>query len=111
MIRAALGFAVSLSVAAMAAHAQAPSLSPELAQIVAAAEQEGKVTFRATNTTFAGPIGAQVATEGINRTFGTHLRVDWVPGPAYGPLAAILYQELQAGQPASSDVYVGTAAQ
>lgn len=102
-----LGFCVALT--AMSAQAQAPS--PELAKIVAAAEQEGKVTFRATNTTFAGPIGAQVATDGINRMFGTHLTVDWVPGPAYGPLAAILYQELQAGQPASSDVYVGTAAQ
>jgi ABC-type Fe3+ transport system substrate-binding protein len=110
-MRAALAIGLCLAVVAGAAHAQAPSPSPALAKIVAAAEREGKVTIRATNTTFAGPVGAQVATQGINRMFGTHLTVEWTPGPAYGPLAAILYQELQAGQPASSDVYVGTAAQ
>ncbi|HEY1502675.1 MAG TPA: extracellular solute-binding protein [Stellaceae bacterium] len=108
-MRVAIVVGLCGALAAMSAQAQTPL--PELAKIIAAAEQEGKVTFRATNTTFAGPIGARVATDGINRMFGTHLTVDWVPGPAYGPLAAILYQELQAGQPASTDVYVGTAAQ
>ena len=103
--------ALGLCLAAVAATAHAQATPPALAKVVAAAEQEGKVTFRATNTTFAGPIGAQAAAAGINRMFGTHLTVEWSPGPAYGPLAAILYQELQAGQPASSDVYVGTAAQ
>jgi ABC-type Fe3+ transport system substrate-binding protein len=108
MTRAAIAIALGAMLCTTAAGAQT---SPELAKIVAAAEQEGKIVFRATNTTFAGPVGAQVATDGINRMFGTHLAVEWSPGPAYGPLAAILYQELQAGQPASSDVYVGTAAQ
>ncbi len=108
-MRAAFLIGCCVPFAAISAPAQTPS--PELAKIVAAAEQEGTVTFRATNTTFAGPIGAKVAADGINRMFGTHLTVNWIPGPAYGPLAAILYQELQAGQPASTDVYVGTAAQ
>ena len=43
--------------------------------------------------------------------FGTHLKVESIPGPAYGPLAATLYQEKQGGQPASTDVYTSTAVQ
>lgn len=108
-VRLALVFALVLS--ATAAQAQAVTPSPALAKVIVAAEQEGKIVFRATNTTFAGSVGAQMAADGINRMFGTHLTVEYAPGPAYGPLAAILYQELQAGQPASTDVYVGTAAQ
>lgn len=110
-MRAGIALCFALTLLGGAASAQSVTPSPALAKIVAAAEQEGKVNFRATNTTFAGSIGAQMAADGINRMFGTHLTVDYAPGPAYGPLAAILYQELQAGQPASTDVYVGTAAQ
>ena len=96
-MRVAIAAGLCLAIATAAARAET---TPALAKVVAAAEQEGKVTIRATNTTFAGPIGAQTAAAGINRMFGTHLTVEWSPGPAYGPLAAILYQELQAGQPA-----------
>ena len=102
---------IAFVLSATAAQAQTAQPNPDLAKIVAAADREGHIAFRATNTTFAGPIGAKIAEDGINRMFGTHLTVEWIPGPAYGPLAAILYQEKQANQPASSDVYVGTAIQ
>ena len=52
-----------------------------------------------------------MAQEGMKKMFGLDLSVEWVPGPAFAPLAAALYQEKQAGQAASGDVYVGTPIQ
>src|SRR5579864_4458701 len=94
-----------------AAQAQTVTMTPDLAKVIAAAEAEGTISLRSTNTVLGGPAGARTAQDGINKTFGTHLKVEWVPGPAYGPLAALLYQEFQAGQKASSDVYLTTAVQ
>jgi ABC-type Fe3+ transport system substrate-binding protein len=79
--------------------------------VIAAAKAEGKLDLRSTNTILGGPQGAKIAQEAIQRMFGVDLAVSWSPGPAFGPLAAIFYQEMQAGQPASGDVYFTTAIQ
>lgn len=104
-------FAAAL--AAPAARAQTPTvpMNPQLAAVIAGAEKEGVLTVRWTNNIFGGPDGAKMAEAAINRIFGTHLKVEWSPGPAYGPMAAQLYQEMQAGEPASSDIYIATAVQ
>ena len=106
--------AAFLGVTAMgttAVHAQTPPKNPLLDAAIAGANKEGKLTVRWTNNIFGGPDGAKMAEEAINRTFGTHITVEWSPGPAYGPMAAQLYQEMQAGQPATSDIYIATAVQ
>ncbi len=94
-----------------AAHAQTSPANPLLAAAIAGAEKEGVLTVRWTNNIFGGPDGAKMAEAAINQMFGTHLRVEWSPGPAYGPMAAQLYQEMQAGLPATSDIYIATAVQ
>lgn len=94
-----------------AARAETVPMTPDLAKVVKAAEAEGAISLRSTNTVFAGPEGAKFAQDAINKTFGTHLTITWTPGPAYGPLAAILYQEMLAGQKSSTDVYTTTAVQ
>jgi ABC-type Fe3+ transport system substrate-binding protein len=94
-----------------AAKAETVPMTPSLAAVVAGANKEGTLAVRWTNNIFGGPDGAKVAEEAINRLFGTHITVEWAPGPAYGPLAAMLYQEMQAGQPATSDIYIATAVQ
>lgn len=93
------------------ASAQTAPMTPALAAVVAAANREGALALRSTSTIFGGADGAKLAEDGINQMFGTHLKVEWIPGPAYGPLAATLYQEKQGGQPASTDVYTSTAVQ
>ncbi len=108
LVRGAL---LSLALMAGAAQAQTITVTPDLAKIIAAAKAEGALSLRSTNTVFAGAEGAKAAQDAINQTFGTNLVVEWTPGPAYGPLAALLYQEFQAGQPASTDVYTTTAVQ
>lgn len=107
---AACAFALTALVG-VAAQAQSIEVTPPLATVIAAAEAEGKLTVRWTNNIFDGPDGAKLAEASINRIFGTHIAVEWSPGPAYGPMAAQLYQEMQAGEPASSDLYIATAVQ
>ncbi|HVA13488.1 MAG TPA: extracellular solute-binding protein [Stellaceae bacterium] len=106
----ALALATALT-AGGEARAQSIATTPALAAAIAGAEQEGKLTVRWTNNIFGGPDGAKLAEAAINRIFGTHIAVEWAPGPAYGPMASQLYQELQAGEPATSDLYIATAVQ
>jgi len=111
MFRLAALVCLSSAFAIGAAQAATVPMTPELAKVVKTAEAEGTISLRSTNTVFAGPEGAKFAQDAINKTFGTHLTVAWTPGPAYGPLAAILYQEKLAGQKSSTDVYTTTAVQ
>src|SRR5262245_25924579 len=93
------------------ARAQQVEITPELAKIVEGAKQEGRLQLRSTTSVNGAAEGAKVAQDGIKRMFGVDLAVEWVPGPAFAPLAAALYQEKQGGQPASGDVFVATPIQ
>src|ERR1043166_453251 len=111
IISALRGCAIVLLCALSLAQAQPADTNPDLAKVIAAARQEGKLLLRSTTSVNGAAEGAKLAQDGIKRMFGVDLAVEWVPGPAFAPLAAALYQEKQAGQPASGDVYVGTAIQ
>jgi ABC-type Fe3+ transport system substrate-binding protein len=85
--------------------AQSIQANPTLAQIIDGAKREGKLLVRSNPaSTLAGAEAQQVAQQGIKRLFGIDLPLEWSPGAAYGPLAAQLFQEMQAGTPASTDV-------
>jgi ABC-type Fe3+ transport system substrate-binding protein len=104
---AAIGLVATLGFA----QAQTVETNPDLAKVIAGAKQEGRLLLRSTTSVNGAADGARIAQDGIKRMFGVDLAVEWVPGPAFAPLAAALYQEKQAGQPASGDVFVGTAIQ
>jgi len=93
------------------ASAQTAAVPLELSKVIDGARQEGKLQIRSTTSVNGAAEGAKIAQAGIKRMFGVDLAVEWVPGPAFAPLAAALYQEKQAGQPASSDVFMATAIQ
>jgi ABC-type Fe3+ transport system substrate-binding protein len=103
--------AVALAFGIGSAHAQPANVSPELAKIIEGAKKEGKLLLRSTTSVNGAADGAKVAQAGIKTMFGVDLDVQWVPGPAFAPLAAALYQEKQAGQSSSGDVYIATAIQ
>jgi ABC-type Fe3+ transport system substrate-binding protein len=103
--------AVGSIVAAGATEAQTIKLNPDLTKVVEGAKREGKLVLRSTTSVNGGADHLKVANAGIKTMFGVDLDIEWVPGPAFAPLAAALYQEKQAGQPASGDVYVATAVQ
>ena len=111
-MRLATGLAATLvALLALPAWAQSIAPTPELAAIIEAAKKEGQLDIRSTSTVLGGAEGAKIAREGIKRLFGVDLQVNWSPGPAYGPLAALLNQERQAGRKASTDAYAATAVQ
>ena len=103
--------AMGCLLAAPSARAQTATANPELAKVIEGAKKEGKLLLRSTTSVNGAADGAKVAQAGIKKMFGVDLDVQWVPGPAFAPLAAALYQEKQAGQPASGDVYVATPVQ
>jgi ABC-type Fe3+ transport system substrate-binding protein len=94
------------------AGAQSIEIGPALAKIIDGAKQEGKLLVRSTPaSTLAGPEAQAAAQRGIKAMFGVDIPIEWSPGAAYGPLAAQLFQEMQAGTPASTDVLALTPAQ
>jgi hypothetical protein len=92
--------------------AQSIEINPALAKIIEGAKKEGRLLVRSTPaSTLAGPEAQQAAQRGIKAMFGVDIPIEWSPGAAYGPLAAQLFQEMQAGTPASTDVLALTPAQ
>jgi ABC-type Fe3+ transport system substrate-binding protein len=98
-------------VATGAAEAQTVKINPDLAKVIEGAKKEGKLVIRSTTSVNGGAASLKVAEAGIKTMFGVDIDIQWVPGPPFAPLAAALYQEKQAGQPASGEVYVATAVQ
>jgi ABC-type Fe3+ transport system substrate-binding protein len=109
VVCAAAAFAV---LSAPPAPAQSIEINPALAKIIDGAKKEGKLLVRSTPaSTLAGPEAQAAAQRGIKAMFGVDIPIEWSPGAAYGPLAAQLFQEMQAGTPASTDVLALTPAQ
>jgi ABC-type Fe3+ transport system substrate-binding protein len=105
------GAAVLLGLAVQPVPAAAMQLSPALEKIVAGAKKEGVLNLEYAEHVLGGAQGARIAAAGIKRMFGVDLKVTFAPGPAYATMAARLYTEMQARQPASTDAYYGTAVQ
>src|SRR5579862_7752168 len=114
-MRSWLGLILAAAIAAATiapARAESVAINPALATIIDAAKKEGKLLIRSTPaSTLAGPEAQQAAQAGIKATFGVDIPIEWSPGMAYGPLAAQLFQEMQAGTPASTDVLALTPVQ
>jgi hypothetical protein len=104
-------FAVGLAIPLGAVQAQTVKMNPELEKVIAGAKKEGKLVIRSSTSVNGGADSVEVAEAGIKKMFGVDIDIQWVPGPPFAPLAAALYQEKQAGQPASGEVYVATAVQ
>ena len=103
MIWSACAALVSFSAGQSAA--QSIQANSTLAQIIDDAKREGKLLVRSNPaSTLAGAEAQKVAQQGIKRMFGVDIPIEWSPGAAYGPLAAQLFQEMQAGTPATTDV-------
>ena len=103
-------FAVSC-LHASAVQAQSVDMTPELKKVVEAAKKEGMVSIMMSRNPAHGTAGIKAAEAGINKMFGTNIKVRWTPGPSYARMGAKLLTEYQANQPASTDVYVSTAVQ
>ena len=52
--------------------------------------------------------GAQAMEKAFNKTYGLNLPFKFSPGPAMPQLASRIIQEGKAGQPATSDLFIGS---
>ncbi len=97
--------------AILSVPAVAIEMTPALKKIIEAANKEGELRLHMGTSPVGRSEGVKASEAGINKMFGTNIKVSYTPGPAYAALVAKILTEHQAKQPASSDVYIATAIQ
>ena len=78
--------------------------------LVSGARGEGLLRASWSQDTLGGAQGFQEIGQALNKKYALNLRYEWAPGPSMSSMASKLIQEKAAGQPATTDVYVGTDA-
>ncbi|HXQ50428.1 MAG TPA: extracellular solute-binding protein [Stellaceae bacterium] len=95
-----------IAAVALWAPARAAEMSPAMAKVAAAASAEGSVRVMWGSGVLAGSMGAKMIEEGMNRMFGTTVRVLYVPGDSMPQVGNQIMAEAQAKHAASSDVWL-----
>ena len=90
-----------------AARAQYANMSPALKELAAAADQERTVIFQGSTSSWGGPDGAKEIGDRINKAYGTHITVKWVPGTSFPEDGNAIAVALRNNLPAPTDVYFG----
>jgi len=97
--------ALTFALIGMTSHA----LAATLAEIVEGAKKEGSFRGQWGQNSFGGSEGFQELLAGMNRKYKLNLKGQYTPGPDMQRLMLRIIQEAAAGQPASTDVYLGNA--
>ena len=79
-----------------------------LAQLIDGAKKEGQLVLSWGTGTMGGIEGAQTMEKAFNKKYGLNLPFKFSPGPAMPQFASRIIQEEKAGQPASSDLFIGS---
>lgn len=104
---AIIGLSVIFAAAVFAAEARAASAT--LAQIIEGAKKEGMIRGQWSQNTFGGGEGFNEFLAGVNKKYGLSLKGQFTPGPDMQALMVRIAQENAAGQPSSTDLYMGNA--
>lgn len=98
-----LAFAFLIAAHVPAAHAVT------LSELINGAKKE--TTFKAqwSQSTLGGGKGLKKIVAGMNKKYGLKLKPEFTPGPNMQRMMGKIQRELEAGQPASSDVYSGNS--
>jgi ABC-type Fe3+ transport system substrate-binding protein len=96
---------VMMALATMAALAEAETL----AQIIEGAKKEGMLRGQWGQNSFGGSEGFKEILARMNKKYKLDLKGQYTPGPDMQRLMLRIIQENAAGQPASTDVYLGNA--
>ncbi len=102
-LKTLIGCALALTLAAGAASADN---SPEMQKVIAGAKAEGKLNIIWSATTLGGSAGAKRFEAGINKMFGTDIKISFTPGPSMPNVGNQIATETQAGRKTSTDVYL-----
>ncbi|HKY09055.1 MAG TPA: extracellular solute-binding protein [Candidatus Binatia bacterium] len=79
-----------------------------LAQLVEGAKKEGQLILSWGTGTMGGIEGAAALEKAFNKAYGVNIQFKFTPGPAMPQFASRIIQEAKAGQPSSTDLFVGS---
>lgn len=79
-----------------------------IAKLVEAAKEERELNLVAGGTTWGGVDDVKALEAAFNRRYGLNAKINFVPGPAMSVMARRIAGEFEAGQPASTDLYIGS---
>ncbi len=102
-----LALAAGAVLALAGASAFAADMSPEMKKLVAEANKEGTLNVAWSQDVLGGAEGQKIFAKNINKMFGTNIEIHYAPGASMAATAHKLASEIAAGQPASTDVYIG----
>ena len=103
--------AIAAALLIAASPVAAAEFSPELQKVIDGAKKEGKLLVSTSATILNAAEGAKAATAGMNKMFGTNIDVTWSVGQTPAQIGGKLLAEMQANQPAFTDLIVGTPTQ
>lgn len=78
------------------------------AQLIDGAKKEGQLILSWGTGTMGGIEGAALLEKAFNKTYGLNIDFKFTPGPAMPQFASRIIQEAKAGQPSSTDMFVGS---
>jgi ABC-type Fe3+ transport system substrate-binding protein len=91
--------------------ASAAEMNSALKELAAAASREGVLTLGWGQSALGGIEGAARFQAGMNKAFGTNIRVTFLPGPDMARVVNQVATEFEAGQKAHVDLLLGAAPQ
>lgn len=108
-LRISLVFGVVWLVVSMLSTPLEAAMSGALAQTIEGAKKEGTLRGQWSQNSYGGSEGFAEAVAGMNKKYGLNLKGQFTPGPDMQALLLRIAQEAAAGQPASTDLYLGNA--
>ena len=87
----------------------ATAAKPAVQALVDGAKSEPALKGTWSQASFGGSQGLQELIAGVNKKYGTNIQAQFTPGRDMQAVVELLAQEQAAGQPASTDVYLGNA--
>ncbi|MBI2211219.1 MAG: extracellular solute-binding protein [Deltaproteobacteria bacterium] len=98
-----------LAVAAVAWTGVYEASGQTLKEVIEGAKKEGVLKGQWSENSFGGSAGLAEIVAGMNKKWGLNLKGQFTPGPDMQRLMLRISQEEAAGQPASTDVYLGNS--
>ena len=108
-VRFAQATLVSAAVIAFTGSVTNAGFTPELQDLIKKAGAEGKLHIAWSQSSLDGAAGARKIEAGMNKMFGTNIKISFSPGRSMAAMSGKIRAEVAAGQPATSDTYLGSS--
>jgi ABC-type Fe3+ transport system substrate-binding protein len=100
---------IAMLLAAVTSDSLQAASAPSLQELVEGAKKEGIIRGQWSQNSFGGAKGLAELVAGMNKKYGLNLKSQFTPGPDMQRLMLRVAQEAAAGQPASTDLYMGNS--